>query len=280
MSKLLNIDVLKKAAIDVKKHFESAKPFGVFILGSGWGDAIKVFNIKKEVSYSEISGFGSVSVSGHAGKLSLVEHNGKEFFVFQGRRHFYETEEWTPVIMPSFIAKELGAKIVFLSNAAGGINYGPGELMVITDHINYMGVNPLIGQHYPELGTRFPDMSYTYNKQLIKAIERASLRTGITVQKGVYLAATGPSYETPAEIRFFRTIGADAVGMSTVPEAIVANAMGLKVAGISCITNNAAGIIDSPLTHQEVVSTLNATMEKIHKLFPEIIKEFSEIKEN
>lgn len=277
MSKLIDIELLKKAAADVKKHFNNAQPFATFVLGSGWGDAIKMFNIKKEVPYSEISGLGNASISGHIGKLSLVEHEGKEFLVFQGRRHFYETGEWTPTIMPAFIAKELGAKIVFLSNAAGGINYEPGELMIIVDHINNMGVSPLMGEHHPELGTRFPDMSYAYNKELVKAIEKASAKIGIKIQKGTYIATSGPNYETPAEIRFFKHIGADAVGMSTVPEAIVANAMGLKVSGISCITNNAAGIADAPLSHKEVVATLNATMGKIHKLLPEIIKEFSKI---
>jgi len=274
---LINLQVLKTTTNDVKKYFPDAKPFGAFVLGSGWGDAIKVFNIKKEVSYDEITGFGKAGVVGHAGKLSLVNFNNKEFFVFQGRRHFYEGEGWTPVILPAYIAKQFGASIFFLSNAAGGITHKPGNLMIITDHINYMGSNPLIGPHYEDLGPRFPDMSNIYNKDLINAIENAGKEVGIKLVKGIYLGCSGPSYETPAEIRYFKQISADAIGMSTVPEAIVANSMGMKVAGISCITNYCAGITNQPLSHKEVVDTLNSVMGNIHKLIPEIIKAFSEI---
>jgi purine-nucleoside phosphorylase len=274
---LVDMKVLKMAANDVKRHFLDAKPFGAFVLGSGWGDAIKVFNIKKEVSYSKIAGFGKTGVVGHAGKLSLVDFDGKEFFVFQGRRHFYEGEGWTPVVLPAYIAKQSGASILFVSNAAGGTTHQPGNLMIITDHINHMGNNPLIGPHYQELGPRFPDMSNTYNKDLINVMENIGKKVGVKLVKGVYLACSGPNYETPAEIRFFKQIGADAVGMSTIPEAMVANSMGMKVAGISCITNYCAGITNQPLSHKEVVDTLNSVMGNIHKLIPEIVKTFSEI---
>ena len=275
---LVDIKVLEAAVNDVKKHFPSAKPFGAFVLGSGWGDAIKVFNVKKEVSYSEITGFGKSEVIGHAGKLSLVDFNGKEFFVFQGRKHFYEGEGWAPVVLPAYIAKQSGASIFFASNAAGGITHKPGELMIITDHINYMGNNPLIGPHHQKLSPRFPDMSNIYNKGLINVMESVGKKVGVELVKGVYLACSGPNYETPAEIKFFKQIGADAIGMSTIPEAMIANSMGMKVAGISCITNYCAGITNQPLSHEEVVDTLNSVMGNIHKLIPEIVKAFSENK--
>lgn len=277
-SKLIDMKMLEQAWEDIKKHFPKAKPFGSFILGSGWGDAIKVFKTKGEISYSEIAGLGSAAVVGHAGKLSLVEFNGKEFFVFQGRRHFYEGEGWTPVVIPSYITKKSGAKILFVSNACGGVTHKPGDLMMITDHINYMGSNPLMGPNYEELGTRFPDMSEVYNENLIKKMEEAGRKVGIKLVKGVYMAYWGPIYETPAEVRMSKIVGADAVGMSTVPEATVANAMGIKVAGLSCITNYAAGISKTPLNHKEVIETLNSVMGNIHKLLPEIVKAFSEIK--
>ncbi|MEI6054711.1 MAG: purine-nucleoside phosphorylase [Lentisphaerota bacterium] len=277
-SQLIDIKVLEQAWEDVKKHFPKAKPFGAFILGSGWGDAVKVFKTKSEVSYDKITGMGAAGVVGHAGVLSLVEYNGKEFFVFQGRRHFYEGEGWTPVVIPAYIAKQSGAKIFFVSNACGGVTHKPGDLMMITDHINYMGSNPLMGPNYPELGTRFPDMSEVYNKELIKLMEKAGKKAGVDLVKGVYMAYWGPIYETPAEVRMSKIVGADAVGMSTVPEATLANSMGLKVAGLSCITNYAAGITDKPLNHKEVIETLNSVMGNIHKLLPEIVKAFSEVK--
>lgn len=278
MSGLIDIKMLEKAWADVNKKWPKAKPFGSFVLGSGWGDAIKVFNIKAELSYGDISGFGKTGVVGHAGKLSLVEIKGKEFFVFQGRRHYYEGEGWTPVLVPAYITKKSGAKILFLSNAAGGIKYAPGDLMIINGHINQIGANPLMGPHHDELGPRFPDQTTTYDLDLIKVMESCAKKAKVKIKKGVYLAASGPSYETPPEIKFYKIIGADAVGMSTVPEAIVANSMGLKVAAISCITNFASGISPVPLTHKEVVETLDSTMPQIHKLIPEIVKAFSELK--
>jgi purine-nucleoside phosphorylase len=274
---LVNIDLLNKAWEDVKKQFPKAKPFASFILGSGWADAIKIFNIKGELSYDKITGFGLTTVVGHAGKLSLVEVDGKEFFVFQGRRHFYEGVGWTPVILPSYITKQSGASIFFVSNAAGGITHKPGDLMIITDHINSMESNPFVGQHHAELGPRFPDMSEIYNKQLIKIMQQAGEKVGVKLVKGVYRAFSGPTYETPAEIQFSKTVSADAAGMSTVPEAMLANAMGLKVAGLSCITNYAAGRLDKPLSHTEVVETLNATMSDIHRILPEIVRAFAKI---
>ncbi len=274
---LINHEVLKKAWSDVKKTWPNAKPFASFVLGSGWGDVIKGFKIKDEIPYSNISGFGKAGVIGHASKLSLAEIDGKEFFIFQGRRHYYEGEGITPVLVPAYITKQAGAQIFFLSNAAGGITYKPGELMLITDHINSMGVNPLAGAHVEEFGPRFADQSSVYSKELRAYIKVAAETVNVQLVKGVYLANPGPTYETPAEIRFYKTIGADTVGMSTVPEAMFANSMGLKVAGISCITNFAAGISPTPLSHKEVIDTLNSIMPEISALIPAIAKKFAEV---
>lgn len=276
-TKLINIEALELAVADVRRHFPGAKPFGAFVLGSGWGDAIKIFKVKKEIAFSEINGFGSAGVVGHAGKLSLVEVDGKEMFVFQGRKHYYEGTGWTAVIMTAYISAKMGCKIFFASNAAGSPNFKPGNLMMITDHINFMSNHPLIGPHHPELGARFPDMTYAYDPGLIKVMDEIGKRVDVPLERGVYMAFSGPTYETPAEVRMAKMLGADAVGMSTVPEVIVANALGMRVAGVSCITNYAAGVLDQPLGHAEVVETLNATMGKIHKVLPEIVREFAKL---
>jgi purine-nucleoside phosphorylase len=197
---------------------------------------------------------------GHAGKLLSTTINDMEIFIFQGRRHWYEGEGWTPVILPVYLLHALGAETLLLTNAAGGIrdDLGPGSLMAISDHINMLGSNPLIGPHNPNLGTRFPDQSAVYNQNL-----RQKLLESGADSAGVYIATTGPTFETPAEINQYRSMGADAVGMSTVPEAIVANALGMHVAGLSCVCNWAAGISSTPLTHEDVNEVADATMPKM-----------------
>ena len=177
------------------------------------------------------------------------------------------------VTYPVKIMKKLGVKTLIITNAAGAVSgdYKPGELMFITDHINFMGTNPLIGKNDDKLGTRFPDMSEIYNKELIEIGIKSAQKLSIDYQKGVYAATTGPSYETPAEINMFRHLGANAVGMSTVPEAIVANYCGIKVLGISCLTNYAAGVTDTPLNHQEVIETANRVKENFKNLLIEIL---------
>jgi purine-nucleoside phosphorylase len=186
-----------------------------------------------------------------------------ELFIFQGRRHWYEGIGWTPVILPVYLLHALGADTVLLTNAAGGIrpDLSPGSLMVIEDHINMLGSNPLIGPHNPKLGTRFPDQSEVYNRQL-----RQKLMTAGADASGVYIATMGPTFETPAEIKLFSAMGADAVGMSTVPEAIVANALDMHVAGLSCICNWAAGISPVKLTHEDVNETAAKTMPRMKKI--------------
>jgi purine-nucleoside phosphorylase len=273
----INIDILEQTCKDIKKYWPNAKPFGSFVLGSGWGDVIKAFTVKDEISYEKITGLGKAGVVGHASKLSLAEIDGKEFFIFQGRRHCYEGEGWTPVVIPAYVTKHFGASILFLTNAAGGISYDPGDLMIISDHINFMGSNPLSGPQNDAFGPRFADQTTVWKPELREILKKASANTGVELKEGTYLAFSGPTYETPAEIQFAKVIGADAVGMSTVPEAMLGNAMGIKVAGISCITNHCAGISKNPLSHKEVIETLDGIMPMTSKLMPEIIKLLSKI---
>ncbi len=234
----------------------------VMILGSGWSDIADAFEIRAELSYAEIPAMGAPGVVGHKGRLLLVESGTGQSLIFQGRRHWYEGLGWTPVALPVYIAKALGATKVFLTNAAGGINpqLAPGDLMLITDHINWMGHNPLVGAHNPVWGTRFPDQSTVYCSKLQQDLRDAAKAIGQPLHEGVYLATSGPSYETPAEIRMFRMMGADAVGMSTVPEALLANAAGMQVGALSCITNHAAGVTDAPLGHEEVLAATSDAM--------------------
>jgi purine-nucleoside phosphorylase len=244
------------------------------ILGSGLGDiAQQVEGIS--ISYGDIPGFKVSHVDGHAGKLVIGKLNSKNVVIMQGRFHYYEGYSMQEIAMPVRIMKLLGAKKLIVTNAAGGINldFTPGDLMFISDHINLMGTNPLVGENNDELGPRFVDMTYAYNKELLNIAENTAMKLGIKTKIGTYAALSGPTYETPAEIRMLRVLGSDAIGMSTVPEVITANHMGMKVLGISCITNMAAGILDQPLCHDEVIETSNKVKENFIKLLKNIIKE-------
>ena len=243
------------------------------ILGSGLGDFADEFQ-GKVIPYSEIPEFEASHVEGHKGQLVFAEVCGIKTVMMQGRYHFYEGYSLATVTYPVKVMKKLGVKILIITNAAGAVTkeYTPGDLMFITDHINFMGTNPLIGRNDDTLGTRFPDMSEVYSKELIEKAENIAKKLNIKYQKGIYVATTGPSYETPAEIRMFSLLGANAVGMSTVPEAIVANYCGLKVLGISCLTNYAAGTTNNPLNHQEVIDTANKVKENFKNLLIELIE--------
>lgn len=245
----------------------------VMILGSGWSDIAEAFTIREEIPYEEIPAMGSPSVIGHKGRLLLVESGDTQTLIFQGRRHWYEGLGWTPIALPVYVAKSLGARKVFLTNAAGGINpqLSPGDLMVITDHINCIGHNPLVGAHHEVWGPRFPDQSSVYTPTLQKALHQAARQTEYDLHEGVYLAASGPVYETPAEIRMFRILGADAVGMSTVPEALLASAAGMQVGALSCITNHAAGVTDAPLGHEEVLAATREAMPKMKAILHHVV---------
>ncbi len=257
----------------IKDKINGFEPEIGIILGSGLGDFADEYNMIS-IPYCEIPGFESSQVQGHKGRLVFAEINGKKVVMMQGRYHFYEGYSMQTVTYPVKIMKGLGVKTLIVTNAAGAVNknFTPGDLMFITDHINFMGTNPLIGKNDDNLGTRFPDMSEIYSKELINKAENAAKKLNINYQKGVYTATTGPSYETPAEINMFRMLGGDAVGMSTAPEAIVANYCGLKVLGISCLTNYAAGVTDSPLNHQEVIDTANRVKDNFKNLLLEVLK--------
>ncbi|WP_243290136.1 purine-nucleoside phosphorylase [Bacillus sp. FJAT-47783] len=240
----------------LKDKFSKTPEIGL-ILGSGLGVLADEIEESVKIPYQDIPGFPVSTVEGHAGQLVFGTLKGKTVVAMQGRFHFYEGYSLDKVTFPVRVMKALGVEKLIVTNAAGGINeaFKPGDLMIITDHINNIGTNPLIGPNDAELGVRFPDMSEAYDKDLRALAKNVASQLNIGVQEGVYVANSGPCYETPAEVRMLRILGGDAVGMSTVPEVIVAKHSGLKVLGISCISNMAAGILDQPLTHDEVIET-------------------------
>jgi purine-nucleoside phosphorylase len=230
-------------------------PDVAIVLGSGLGAFADRLTAATSIAYEDIPHWPASRVIGHAGRLVVGTVSGRHVAVLSGRAHFYEGHPLTSVSFATRVVATLGVRTLILTNAAGGINttFSPGTLMVIDDHINLMGSNPLVGTNEDRFGLRFPDMTEVYSARLRRIADDAAAATGSEVKRGVYVALHGPSYETPAEIRFLRTIGADAVGMSTVPEAIVARHMGVEVLGISCITNPAAGVLPKPLHHEEVM---------------------------
>lgn len=254
-----------------KLHGE--RPLLGMILGSGLGAYGETFRKRTVIPYKDLPHFPRSTVVGHPGNLVLGDAEGVPVVALQGRVHFYEGYSMTEVIYPVCVLKGLGIEKLIVTNAAGGINvdFKPGDLMLITDHINLMGTNPLIGPNTEELGERFPDMSEAYNRAMRQVALEVAGEKGMPLRQGVYLGLTGPTYETPAEIRMYRSFGADAVGMSTVPEVIAANHMGVKVLGISCITNMAAGILPQKLTHQEVMDTTARVREQFISLLRGIV---------
>lgn len=245
--------------------------FGL-ILGSGLGELAEEIENAVVIDYADIPNWGQSTVVGHAGKLVYGEFSGRKVLALQGRFHFYEGNPIEVVTFPVRVMKALGCQGLVVTNAAGGIGYGPGTLMTITDHINFTGQNPLIGENLDDFGPRFPDMSDAYTAAYRQIANQVANRLGIKLEGGVYIGVTGPTYETPAEIRAFKTMGADAVGMSTVPEVIVAAHSGMKVLGISAITNFAAGF-QSELNHEEVVEVTQGIKENFKTLIKEILVE-------
>lgn len=251
------------------------KPEVGLILGSGLGVMADEISNPVILPYREIPNFPVSTVHGHKGQLVIGELEGKKVVAMQGRFHYYEGYSVQEISLPVRVFKLLGVKTLLVTNAAGGVNrnFKPGDLMLISDHINLMGVNPLRGKNVNDLGPRFPDMTEAYNRKLIEMAERTGAEKGIITRKGVYAGLAGPSYETPAEIRFLAAVGADAVGMSTVPEVITAGHMGLNVLGVSCITNMAAGILAQPLNHEEVMETAEKVREKFSLFIKSVLKE-------
>ncbi|HEY8418319.1 MAG TPA: purine-nucleoside phosphorylase [Limnochordales bacterium] len=253
---MTELERVRKAAAHLAQRV-AVRPRVGLILGSGLGLLADQIEGAVSFPYAEIPHFPSSTVPGHRGRLVAGRLAGTPVWAMQGRVHFYEGYSMADVVRPVRVLRELGVTTLIVTNAAGGLNpaFTPGDLMLIADHINLFGTNPLIGPNEEAFGPRFPDMTNAYDPELRGLARAVAGEEGLQLQEGVYLGLSGPTYETPAEIRAFRTLGADAVGMSTVPEVIAARHMGMRVLGISCITNLAAGISPRPLSHDEVVET-------------------------
>lgn len=270
---------MSKAYERLQKCYECFKakinfvPDVALILGSGLGDYADTIKQEAVLEYKDIEGFPVSTVPGHKGRFVFGYVGDVKVVVMQGRVHYYEGYSMEDVVLPVRLMKLMGAKVLFLTNASGGVNfdYSAGDFMLISDQI-CMAPSPLIGENLDELGVRFPDMSNIYDRELRKTVRDTAASLGIKLQEGVYIQLTGPNYESPAEIRMVRTLGADAVGMSTACEAIAANHCGLKTVGISCISNLACGMTDKPLTHAEVQETADRAAPLFRQLVTESIK--------
>ena len=250
-------------------------PDVLVILGSGLGSMAEQVEDKIIIKYEEIDDFLVSTVEGHAGQFVFGTYKGKKVAMMQGRFHYYEGHSMKEVTLPVYVMRRLGVMNMIVTNSCGGVNtdFQPGDLMLIEDHLNFTGNNPLMGRNFDEFGPRFPDMSKVYDRGLMSIAEGIAGEENIPLKKGVYAIYTGPSYETPAEIRAYRILGADAIGMSTVPEAIVANHGGMRVLGVSCITNMAAGILDQPLNHEEVIEVSARVKDSFTTLISRVIEE-------
>ena len=268
MDEMQRIDNAAKKVLEVC----GAAEIGV-ILGSGLGDYAQALEDAVRLPYAEIPGFPRSTVAGHAGMLCCGTLHGKRVMMMQGRFHYYEGYSMKDVTLPVRVMQRIGVKTLIVTNACGGINlsYAPGDLMLIADMFSLTGQNPLIGPNLDEFGPRFPDMSCAFDRELRALAHACAGEQGFALQESVYAQMTGPCYETPAEIRMLRTLGADAVGMSTVPEVIVARHGGMRVLGVSCITNMAAGILPQPLNHAEVTETANRVKDRFKGLLDAVI---------
>ena len=273
---------MKKDYEKLLKCYESVRekikfqPKAAIVLGSGLGNFADQIEIAEELPYGEIEGFPVSTVPGHEGKFIFVYLGKVPVVCMKGRVNYYEGYPIGDVVLPTRLMKMMGAEILFLTNASGGVNasFHAGDLMMITDHISCFVPNPLVGPNVEELGTRFPDMSSVYDKGLQEILRQTAEEYGIPMKEGVYMQLTGPSFESPAEIRMVRVLGADAVGMSTVVEAIAANHMGMRICGISCVCNLAAGMTENPLTHEEVQEAASQAAPLFTKLVAESVKKF------
>lgn len=270
-------DKVKKSAEYIRERINEAPLIGV-ILGSGLGGLVDIMEEKMVIPYKEIPGFPQSNVAGHAGNLVIGKIGEVIVAAMQGRFHSYEGFEMKEITYPIFVMKMLGIKNLIVTNACGGINqsFVPGDLMILTDYINMLDKNPLTGANDERFGVRFPDMSEPYSHELIEKAGNIAAELGISYKKGVYAIFPGPCYETVAEIRAYERLGADAIGMSTVPETIAANYLGMKVLGIACITNMATGIAKEKHSHEEVVMIANESSERLQNWVRKIITEWQE----
>lgn len=266
------MDKINAIAEKIKKECGTAEI--AIILGSGLGDYADTLKESVKLPYSEIPGFPQSTVAGHAGIWHTGTLFGKKVIMMQGRFHAYEGYPMEDVVLPIRVMKKLGVKTLIVTNSAGGVRetFKPGTLMLIKDYINYAGMNPLIGKNLDEFGPRFPDMTYAFDRKLQRIAKDSAKENHSNLEEGVYCWFSGPTYESPAEIRMARVLGADAVGMSTVPEVMVAHHAGIRCLGISCITNLAAGILDQPLNHEKVVETGRMVKEEFKALLNTILE--------
>ena len=257
------------------------KPEVAIVLGSGLGDYADDIQVEAELDYHEIEGFPVSTVPGHAGKFIFGYVNDVPVVCMKGRVHYYEGYPIQDVVLPARLMKLMGAKILFLTNASGGINpsFTAGDFMMLTDHVSLWAPNPLIGANIDELGVRFPDMTHVYDADLQESLRETAKRCGIPLKEGIYAQLTGPSFESPAEIQLLHKLGVDAVGMSTVVEAIAANHMGMKICCVSFVSNLAAGMTDNPLTHEEVQEAASAAAPRFRRLITEAVTEFGKLLE-
>ncbi len=257
----MNQKIIEAAVDAVRARVSCAEPLAALILGSGWEAAAPSGGPLARLAYRDIPGLGAPEVAGHTGELTVQNVAGRGVLVFHGRRHFYEGAGWEPVAIPVAVARALGAPTLLITNSAGSLrgDWPAGTLMAVRDHLNAMGNNPLIGRHSAFWGPRFPDMARVYDDALRRVLTAAAEETGVSLTEGVYAGVTGPAYETPAEVASLRMAGADVVGMSTVPEAILGHAAGLRVAAVSCVTNVAGGA--EPASHDAVLRSARAAMD-------------------
>ena len=268
----MNFENIYKSYNYLKEKVEIKPEIGI-ILGSGLGDVVNLLSDKQIISYKDIPHFPCSNVVGHEGNLVFGKVNNLNVVIMQGRTHYYEGKGFDPVVYPIYVLKLLGIDKLIITNACGAVNenFKPGDLMLITDYINLLGINPLIGDNNEDFGPRFPDMSESYSKELINKVKSIA---DIHLQEGVYAFFNGPCYETAAEIRAYKMMGADVVGMSTVPETIVANYMGIKVLGISCITNMATGLAKEKHSHKEVLEVANRSSLNLCNLIKNFLLSF------
>lgn len=269
----MDLNKIQESVIYIKSKINIIPSVGI-ILGSGLGEMADTLEDMVVIKYSEVPNLPESTVKGHKGQFVFGKLQGKDVVIMQGRFHYYEGNKMEDIVLPVYIMKYLGVETLVVTNAAGGVNmsFKPGDLMLIKDHVNLAFNNPLMGKNDENIGVRFPDMSSAYDKELINLAKSAAETLKIQVQEGTYFMFTGPTYETPAEIKMTRILGGDAVGMSTVPEVIAARHCGIKVLGISCITNMAAGILNQGLNHEEVIEVSNRVKDKFISLINEFVR--------